>query len=137
MTDQPVKPAYQKTYIFDTEIKGQLSESVQKYRINYIHPVYENEVLKYTGKIELAFITPAKNKDDVVYHSLRFTDPDQVKMFINELMIAYAYFLKRMGKLNEYNFEEIPYIMAEIHKGDFKRIFKGLVPNKIGWQYEK
>lgn len=136
MADTP-KPTYQKTYIFDTEIKGQLSESVQKYRINYIHPVYENQILKYTGKIELAFITPAKNDKDVAYHSLRFTDPNQVKMFINNLMIAYAYFLKRQGKLNEYNMKSLPFVLAEQHEGDFVRIFKGLVPCKTGWEYER
>lgn len=116
----------EKVRISDGEIKGGFTDEnkTQKYQINYMTKVFENEVLKYDDKIELAILTPGNEPDKVFYHSLRFTSPDQLKVVILKLINAYAYFLHERGKLNHMNATTLPHMWRQEIEAEFHKLLK-------------
>jgi hypothetical protein len=67
----------------------------QEYRINIMPPEVVDDKLLCT-KLEVALITPGKDKKEV-YHSLRFSEPGQARIFLLKFAEAYGRFVKANG----------------------------------------
>jgi hypothetical protein len=100
------------------EFKGNLKDSQQKYFINYLPQVITDDKIVYFDKIELALITPS-NDGESSYHSLRFNDPAQLRLFLFDIIRAFAYFKKARMELTEFN---SMYQANDIFKRSFETI---------------
>lgn len=108
-----------KIMLYKGELTGGLKSFKQCFRINYMLPTIE-----YGDKIELSLQTPGKNGNETFYHSLRFTNPEQVLSLIRELSVAYAVFLKKRGLLNEHNAIGIPHVFYGDLMKKLQRVLK-------------
>jgi len=114
------------------ELKGGLLEEGknQVYKINYM-PAEDIEDKHYDQKIEFVLLTPTKPRegepDRMNYSSLRFTNPEQLRLVIVKMAKGYAYFKKEKGELNVQNVHSLPHqIMKEI-EDEMLKILKGKI----------
>ena len=106
------------------ELQGGLKDSTQVYRINWLPRVFQDGKVVYLEKIEFALITPTSDGESS-YHSLRFLDPEQVRLFIFDLVKAYAYFKKERGELNEFTTLSLPSMLGRKCLQIFKDTYTG------------
>lgn len=99
-----------KTHIAQGKFKGGLINYHQLYDVNYLHaePGLED-------KIELAIRTPNPN-NQYVYTSLRFQDPEHLRLFIIHLIRAYSKFMEERGLINKYTISTIPIMFKKALK---------------------
>lgn len=122
-----------KIRISSGEFKGGLEDpdATQKYEINYMPEEIIGEK-HYGEKIELVLRTPKKYRDkegNIVYgyNSLRFTIPEQIRIFMFKMLEGMVYFEKKQEKINEMNKLSRPKMFAtDIENRYHKYIQKNL-----------
>lgn len=122
-----------KIRIASGEFKGGLedSDATQKYEINYMPEETIGEK-HYGEKIELVLRTPKKFRDKdgkiiYAYNSLRFTIPEQIRIFMFKMLEGMVYFEKKQEKINEMNKLSRPKMFAtDIENRYHKYIQKNL-----------
>ena len=115
-----------KILISEGEMKGGLTEGTQKYKINFMPKVMnEDGTIKWDEKIEFVLLKPGNAPDKFFYHSLRFTNPEQIRMVAIKFFKAYAYFKKHKGELNPANAHTLPHIIAKEIEQEMVKVVGG------------
>jgi hypothetical protein len=109
------------------ELKGGLTDPnrTQKYLTNYVLP--REGMGQDDEKVEFVLITPRKDNNGNIkefYNSLRFNEPNQIKIPILKLAAAYAFFLKKKGTLNDYTVRSIPNLLYKGIEEEFMKVMK-------------
>jgi len=93
----------EKLLLTQGQFAGGLIKAKQQYGIYYLEATEKYPIDKIS--LEITMISNETDGKKIKPRSLRFNNTEQLGIFVSDMVNAYAYFLRRRGKITPENFD--------------------------------